>query len=117
MCACKARERSNRGSWTVTDQPVFRAGCVALAVWAVVDLDFPSGDTQLLRAGSQIHGRGAWSNKMIPAMLAGLLGDAKFCDAHGGGLGDVDVASLAKCCSLKYERRLDEGYGVYVGLL
>lgn len=50
-------------------------------------------------------------------MLAGLLGDAKFCDAHGGGLGDVDVASLAKCCSLKYERRLDEGYGVYVGLL
>jgi hypothetical protein len=101
VCACKARKGPDRRSWAVADQTVLRAGCMALAVGAVVDLHFPSRDTQLLGASSQIHGRRAWSNEMVPAMLAGLLGNAKFCNAHGDGdgLGVVDVDAFARCYS------------------
>jgi hypothetical protein len=101
VCSCKTREGSDRGSWAIADQTVLRAGCMALTVGAVVDLDFPSRNTQLLGTSSQIHGRRTWSNEMVPAMLAGLLGDAKFCNAHGDGLGDFDVKAFARCCFLE----------------
>ena len=74
---------------------------MALAVGAVVDLDFPSRDAQLLGAGGQVCGRSAWSDEMIPAMLAGLFGDAKFCDAHDEGSSDVEVDTFARSCSLE----------------
>jgi hypothetical protein len=43
---------------------------------------------------------------MVPAMLAGLVGDAKFSDAHGGGSGNVEVDAFSKRFLLK--RRRDE---------
>lgn len=56
---------------------------MALTVGAVVDLDFPARDTHLLTASSEICGGSTWSCEMVPAMLASLGGDAKFCNAHG----------------------------------
>ena len=72
-----------------------------MTVGAVVDLDFPSRDTQLLGASGQIHGRRAWSNEMVPAMLTGLLGNAKFCNTHGEGLGEFGVDAFTRCCCLE----------------
>lgn len=55
---------------------------MALTVGAVVDLDLPPRDAQLLAARGQVCGGSAWSDEMVPAMLASLVGDAKLGDAH-----------------------------------
>ena len=54
-----------------------------MTVRAVVDLDFPARDPHLLTASGEVRGRCAWPDEMVPAMLAGLVGNAKFCNAHG----------------------------------
>lgn len=53
-----------------------------MTIRAVVDLDFPTRDTKLLTASSKVCGWSAWSDEMVPAVLASLVGDAKFGDAH-----------------------------------
>ena len=67
---------------------------MALTVRAVVDLDFPARDPHLLTASGEVRGRCAWPDEMVPAMLASLVGNAKFCNAHGGGMGDVGQDAL-----------------------
>jgi hypothetical protein len=67
---------------------------MALTVGAVVDLDFPARDAHLLTAGGEVRGRCAWPDEMVPAMLAGLVGNAEFCNAHDGGMGDVGQDAL-----------------------
>jgi hypothetical protein len=57
---------------------------VTLAVWAVLDLDFPPRDTQLLSTCGEIAGGSARTDKVVPAVLAWENGSAKFGDAHGG---------------------------------
>ena len=65
-----------------------------MTVRAVVDLDFPARDPHLLTAGGEVRGRCAWPDEMVPAMLAGLVGNAKFCNAHGDGKVDVEGDAL-----------------------
>jgi len=65
-----------------------------LTVRAVVDLDFPARDAHLLTASGEVRRRCAWPDEMVPAMLAGLVGNAKLCNAHGGGMGDVGQDAL-----------------------
>jgi len=65
-----------------------------LTVRAVVDLDFPARDPHLLTASGEVRGRCTWPDEMVPAMLAGLVGNAKLCNAHGGGMGDVGQDAL-----------------------
>lgn len=72
-----------------------------MTVGAVVDLDLPTRDAHLLAAGRQIRGWSTWPDEVIPAMLAALVGDAKFCDAHGVVSGNVEVDAFARCGSLK----------------
>jgi hypothetical protein len=67
---------------------------VALTVRAVVNLDFPARDPHLLTASGEVRGRCAWPDEMVPAMLAGLVGNAEFCNAHDGGKGDVGQDAL-----------------------
>lgn len=67
---------------------------MTLTVRAVVDLDFPARDPHLLTASGEVRGRCAWPDEMVPAMLASLVGNAKFCNAHGGGMGDVGQDAL-----------------------
>ena len=70
---------------------------MALTVGAVVNLDFPARDAHLLTASGQVCGWGTWSNEVVPAMLAGLVGDAEFCNAHGVGSGDAEVNACTRC--------------------
>jgi hypothetical protein len=90
---------------------------MALTIGAVVDLDFPARDAQLLAASGQICGWSAWSDEMIPAMLASLVGNAKFGDTHVVASGDVEVDAFAGCCSLEWscsrQRRRDGRRCVY----
>ena len=65
-----------------------------MTVRAVVDLEFPERDPHLLTASGEVRGRCAWPDEMVPAMLASLVGNAKFCNAHGGGMGDVGQDAL-----------------------
>lgn len=65
-----------------------------MTVRAVVDLDFPARDPHLLTASGEVRRRCAWPDEMVPAMLASLVGNAKFCNAHGGGMGDVGQDAL-----------------------
>jgi hypothetical protein len=41
-----------------------------MAVRAVVALDLPSRDSQLLSACGEVARRGAWADQMVPAVLA-----------------------------------------------
>ena len=54
-----------------------------MAVGAVVALDFPSGDSQLLAACGEVAGGAARANQVVPAVLAREDRDAEFGDAHG----------------------------------
>lgn len=55
-----------------------------MAVGAVVALDFPAGDSQLLAACGEVAGGAAWANQVVPAVLAREDRDTEFGDAHGG---------------------------------
>jgi hypothetical protein len=59
---------------------------MALAVRAVVALDFPTGDAQLLSTGGEVAGRAARADEMVPAMLARKDGNTQFGDAQGDDL-------------------------------
>lgn len=61
-----------------------------MAVRAVVDLDLPPRDAQLLAARGEVAGGCAWADKMVPAVLTREDGDAQFGDTHDG---DVWVES------------------------
>jgi len=81
----KAREGSNRRCWPVTDELVLKLGDVAVAVGAVVALDLPPRDAQLLSACGEVAGGAAWADEVVPAVLARMGGDAEFGDAHCSG--------------------------------
>ena len=67
-----------------------------MAVRAVVDLHFPARDPHLLTASGEVRGRCARPDEMVPAMLAGLVGNAEFCNAHDGGMGDDGQDAFCK---------------------
>lgn len=64
---------------------------MTLTVGAVVHLDFPARDAYLLTTSRQIYGGSTWTDEMVPAVLASLVGDAKFGNAHDVALGDVEI--------------------------
>jgi hypothetical protein len=55
---------------------------VALAVWAVAGLDFPARDAEFLAASGQVGVVAAGTGKLVPAVLAGLRGNAELSDTH-----------------------------------
>lgn len=65
----------------------------------MVNLDFPTRDPHLLTASGKICRRSAGSNKMVPAVLAGLGSNTKFCDAH---VDDLYAVSRSCVCGVLF---------------
>lgn len=84
-CGVRARQARERTNWrcrALSNEAVLELGDVALAVRAILALDFPTRDTQLLSTRGEVAGGAAGANEMVPAMLARKDGDTQFGNTH-----------------------------------
>ena len=82
-----------------------------MAVWAVVALDFPARDSQLLAACGEVARGSAWADQMVPAVLARKDRDAKFGDAHVGVFRSSNVEVGCSVGGVEWRRRGGGGGG------